>query len=636
MRVSFQLQAGMVVSTVEVGTLFHKQSQPYLKERIEHLSREAIKALSRGTCHQSSSESGLREMRLVGEQLASILVPKEIASRFEGAQSMFLHVDESLVQIPWELLCDGERFWCESFDLGRAVATPQPIVGRTGEFPTVGPLRILVICDNHGGELQQVIPEGEALLSRLDEFGAVAGDLLVNPKVEIVRRRLKDYDLVHFAGHADHDSKNPENSGWHFGDGKFTAAEVVALASGRSMPLLVFSNACSSSQTDAWIEEESASGIQVYGLANAFLLSGVRLYLGTQWEVVDSQSARFALAFYEALSRGACAGAAMRIAREDGLRSACGLGWASYVLYGDPQLVPVQWNKKLVDRAVLPSSRRLEARLTTPWKRQRATDSLRLSNVVKKSFSIFRKRGYWFLGMLFVCVVCIVFSWGYYNREKLSDNKSEPFALEKLARDTNLEHSTLVMEETDLKGRVLPLVAVAVGPLESTRNKCIWKLLEKSQRFRLVAKKQIRQFAQEQGLDWSKPLTMDLANALGQALSADLVFHELEYNREIAVFDVLIGEIIFTKKIEKLGGAVCKELVAKLVKIIHSEGQVIAVLGKRVTIDLGWRSRVSPGARMVVIRGGKQVGILIVEQVEMERCVAQGNAQIGDLVRPLP
>jgi hypothetical protein len=106
------------------------------------------------------------------------------------------------------------------------------------------------------------------------------------------------------------------------------------------MPLLVFSNACQSSMEETWRADDPG---RVFGLANAFLLSGVKYYIGTQWEVVDAQSQAFARAFYTELGRGRTIGSAVRRARESVIvaEGEGGLGWAGYVLYGDPSYAPL-------------------------------------------------------------------------------------------------------------------------------------------------------------------------------------------------------------------------------------------------------------------------------------------------------
>jgi hypothetical protein len=103
------------------------------------------------------------------------------------------------------------------------------------------------------------------------------------------------------------------------------------------MPSLVFSNACQSGHSGEWrIGEEDEQ--QIFGLANAYLLSGVQHYIGTFWEILDEPSSQFAKLFYGSLSLGESVGEAVRKAREK-LLEAHGeetIVWASYMLYGDP------------------------------------------------------------------------------------------------------------------------------------------------------------------------------------------------------------------------------------------------------------------------------------------------------------
>jgi hypothetical protein len=106
------------------------------------------------------------------------------------------------------------------------------------------------------------------------------------------------------------------------------------------MPSLVFSNACQSGHSGEWrIGEEDEQ--QIFGLANAYLLSGVRHYIGTFWEILDEPSSQFAKLFYGSVSQGESVGEAVRKAREK-LIEAHGeetIVWAGYMLYGDPTFV---------------------------------------------------------------------------------------------------------------------------------------------------------------------------------------------------------------------------------------------------------------------------------------------------------
>ncbi len=148
---------------------------------------------------------------------------------------------------------------------------------------------------------------------------------------------MRNFDIVHYAGHAVHNSREPEKSGWVLKDGKLSAEEVMNLIGSMPMPSLVFSNACQSGQTEEWKIGEDYED-KIFGLANAFLLSGVQHYIGTFWEIPDEAGSFFALNFYKNLAKGVPVGEAMRKARM-ALINTYGedtIVWASYMLYGDP------------------------------------------------------------------------------------------------------------------------------------------------------------------------------------------------------------------------------------------------------------------------------------------------------------
>ena len=80
------------------------------------------------------------------------------------------------------------------------------------------------------------------------------------------------------------------------------------------MPALIFSNACQSARTEEWTLREYFQE-EIFGLANAFVLAGVKHYIGTFWEILDEPSSKFALEFYKNLISGMTIGEAIRKAR---------------------------------------------------------------------------------------------------------------------------------------------------------------------------------------------------------------------------------------------------------------------------------------------------------------------------------
>ncbi|MCA9668059.1 MAG: CHAT domain-containing protein [Myxococcales bacterium] len=711
MRLSFSVHGEEIVSTIEEGTLSYKRTMAFQPDAVRDCSREVVGVLERGNRAHTLSDNNLSDLHDVGERLCALLVPDEIKSRLSrGDRSMYLMVDELLVPVPWELLHDGETFWCRHFDMGRAVTTPQEIVGQAAPLPTVGPLRMLVICANPRGDLPQVETEGEKLVERLDATTTIDVRLLVDPSVDAVKRALKEHDIVHFAGHADHDPDQPEQSGWHLADGKLTAAEVVSISKGgRRMPMLVFSNACRSSHTAAWRGAHHPE--QVYGLANAFLLGGVRLYLGTQWEIVDGQSSDFATAFYEAMSRGASAGTAVRVARNQVVREASqsALAWASYVLYGDPALAPVRPVESERTQPPMPSASLLEARVSAPWKRPpahytskrpgslaaikaadpqspaaaaakvgkvatvpvetaataatataaasagrgddsevaaaaaAATSSAALDTSATRATAMPQSRLVMALSVA-VALIAVGAAVGIYLA--LSDRLSTKGGTARAAGSGSAvitpgtavsigtgAHKTLGHLEHAPGSDPIPLIALFVGDKHGTLESCLRSAISKLGRFRLVERSRITALASLERLDLDKPLERAKGVQMARGLRADLALRIGGRGDKIVVDDALTGDASFEHSLGKTSLAFCGQVGAELTRIIHGEGRVVGVEGERVTVNLGWRSRVAPGADLEVRRDGKIVGALKVEKVEMDRSVARGKAKVGDIVR---
>lgn len=333
MRLSVQQSGERLVLGVAEGTLSHKYDMPFDHAEVMDLARELVVSLARGTRARKIGGQVTRELRYIGEALWRQLVPGPVRDhllRTPGG-TLLLDLDEALAACPWELLFDGQEFLSRKFALGRTVTTRQPrrklVSRRHAGAPSV------LIVSSDPGDLPEIAEETRAIVAAMKAPVARTRHL---PQAEAdqVTRFLKDYDLVHFAGHAEYNAADPEESGWVLADGRLRAKDVIAIGDGRPMPLLVFSNGCRSAPSEAW----NLPPDRIYGLANAFLLAGVRYYIGTQWDVVDRSGARFAAELYGALAEGRTLGEAVRLAR---CRVAEGTGeedasWANYVLYGDP------------------------------------------------------------------------------------------------------------------------------------------------------------------------------------------------------------------------------------------------------------------------------------------------------------
>jgi CHAT domain-containing protein len=111
----------------------------------------------------------------------------------------------------------------------------------------------LILADPRG-DLQASYREGIEVKAFLDSKRDLFHVDFKSYPIDIafVKKHLRDYDIVHYAGHAKWDAQNPAGSGWLLSDGTFTAAEIAGLGGLQPMPALVFSNACQSGQTEGW------------------------------------------------------------------------------------------------------------------------------------------------------------------------------------------------------------------------------------------------------------------------------------------------------------------------------------------------------------------------------------------------
>ncbi len=311
-----------------------------LKE-IEFLCEEITNLFNKAIRKKDSGDNFSDDLKKIGRALFDQLLTLEAKKAIKNTKASFLliSIDEHLVQIPWELLHDGVEFLCIRFAMGRSVRTQQKAY--ESKFRDINiPIKMLIVADPTG-DLNSAYEEGISIRDELDKRKNKVKVLSKTGEVytDFIKRNIRDYDVIHFAGHAEYNLANLSESGWFLKDGKFTAREIVALGTTAPMPSIVFSNACQSGKTQEW-EIKKGFEDEIFGLANAFLLAGVRHYIGTFWKVLDKTCLDFSNEFYKNVTDGLPIGEAVRLARiklinKYGYSS---IIWSSYMLYGDPSV----------------------------------------------------------------------------------------------------------------------------------------------------------------------------------------------------------------------------------------------------------------------------------------------------------
>jgi CHAT domain-containing protein len=307
---------------------------------IERLCKDIVSILNKANKRGDVNPDTMNELKRTGQYLYDELLTPKVKHSLKSARTdmLIVSIDDQLVQIPWELLFDGSNFLCLRFNMGRIVSTRQTVTG-TLKREQKEALTMLVVADPQGN-LNAAYKEGIAIRNNLSEIDDVIKTSFVGSKVDThyIKSNIRDYEIVHYAGHSDYNQQEPSSGGWMLSDGKFSPSDIAKMSGGAPFPFLVFSNACHSGRTGEWLIREGFEE-NIYGLANAFLLSGVTHYIGTFWEILDSPGSFVANEFYKALvNKNISVGEALRTARKHSIEKFGGnnIIWASYMLYGDP------------------------------------------------------------------------------------------------------------------------------------------------------------------------------------------------------------------------------------------------------------------------------------------------------------
>lgn len=258
-----------------------------------------------------------------------------------GPSAVLMDVDETILNLPWELIATSARPLSHLTPFGRLVTTR--VFPRPGRDPlhedTV--VRILGVANP---TLDLVASEREIrVLEELEgDHGSFRVEVTVLKRDEATGLRFRqvlatgDFDILHFAGHAGLDRESPERSALQFADGMLEAEAVLGLP-WKKPPYFVFNSACESGRATGGRRLVTGE-TQANGLAAAFLSAGTYGYAGYFWPVTDVGAAVFAEAFYNWLFEVENLGVAFLKARQNAVADLWETGdltGYSAVLFGD-------------------------------------------------------------------------------------------------------------------------------------------------------------------------------------------------------------------------------------------------------------------------------------------------------------
>ncbi len=221
------------------------------------------------------------------------------------------------LSIPYELLHDGQVPLAVQYPLSRQVSgvasqQTQTFSALMGALRRENkPLRVLLIASDTGqlsvdAEVREL---QELMKAHAQNHSKLQVDCLNTQQASLteVEKLLEhcSYHIVHFAGHAQFDSRNVENSGLLLFKGKGGAGGVGVLTARRLARLLnesqnmLFYLSCCVGATIGSNQELRSN--DYLGLMDAVVQAGVPYVVGYRWYVTDSGSRRFASNFYEQL-----------------------------------------------------------------------------------------------------------------------------------------------------------------------------------------------------------------------------------------------------------------------------------------------------------------------------------------------
>ncbi|MBU7019150.1 MAG: CHAT domain-containing protein [Theionarchaea archaeon] len=253
----------------------------------------------------------VNELERMGTVIYKNFIPRDFAQKLVNH---YLVLDVEDVQIPWELMYDGE-FFALKYAVSRRIKSEKvPEIHLLGKREK----KALLIADPTE-RLPGAVRECEYLKDHLQGYFT---SIYLKPekarKVDIMYHFSQKYDIIHYAGELDKNNCLPVYKG------ELTCAEIERTLEGSPV---VFINGCCSAK---------AFSYDIEGLAKTFLERGALSFIGSLWGIHDRTAAEIAAEFYKNCLKYPV-GEALRLSRKK-YYSIEDITWAAFVMYGDPTL----------------------------------------------------------------------------------------------------------------------------------------------------------------------------------------------------------------------------------------------------------------------------------------------------------
>jgi len=307
-------------------------SAPVLSELRARAAR-ALRPRSSNASERAERGDPMNQLRELGGTIFSQLFPEPIRDFLVQSPTryLYLQIDESLMEIPWELAFDGDNFLGEKFRVSRLISSATRITSAPTARPTRDVLKVLLVSGESNSPPHDAYRE--SLMRRLE---AIDGLSATQVHADGLRRGqalrlVGEHDVVHYVGPVGYGSADDADVSWWKAGEAISMRDVATLA---TPPQLLISD--NSEMANVATSESSAD----LNLAKAAFRLGLNILLRAS-ELAGEASLGFMEQFYRELARGAALGEAARYARAAARRQAAieGAPCPQAVLYGDAVLV---------------------------------------------------------------------------------------------------------------------------------------------------------------------------------------------------------------------------------------------------------------------------------------------------------
>ncbi|HBL26658.1 MAG TPA: hypothetical protein DD490_07475 [Acidobacteria bacterium] len=281
------------------------------------------------------------ELRALGHELYEQLFPPAMRSLYRQWRDKVrtIQITSGEVWIPWELVRPYDHRISPPIDddfLGARYEITRWTPTGVSPAPQIQVRRIACIEGGQGGP---PLPFAGQEKRFVEDLAGACGAAIVSPPAATFENVLStieqgEVDFLHFVGHGEYASEEPQKSKIFLVDG--TSLEAGRLHGSTLRQVwkrrpLVFFNACSTGRQgwaltgpSGWVEAWVGRG-------------GAGAFLAPQWPVRDSLAFEFARMFYLALARGRTLGRAVRLARRWVRRkNRQDSTWLAFSVYGNP------------------------------------------------------------------------------------------------------------------------------------------------------------------------------------------------------------------------------------------------------------------------------------------------------------